>query len=59
MTCKCGASFEVDTYEDDMLATLWAQRFVDGHKLCGFMAPVVQDPQETIYLIDLEEIDEE
>ena len=46
MTCKCGADFQVDTRNNELLASMWAQQFITAHGACGFMAPVIKDKVE-------------
>jgi hypothetical protein len=38
--CQCGASFEVDSYQEEEANTVWdmAQRFVESHTKCGFVS---------------------
>jgi hypothetical protein len=46
MTCKCDASFQVELEDNDTLALLWAQSFVESHRVCGFMEPVKNNDNE-------------
>lgn len=37
MTCKCDASFQIETTENETLAMVWAQSFVNTHAECGYI----------------------
>lgn len=41
MSCKCEASFQIES-ENDTLATLWAQSFINSHTDCGYMTSAKQ-----------------
>jgi hypothetical protein len=46
-TCQCMADLQFEM--DDAMANtgfLWAQKFIDQHEACGFMAPTKKDTQE-------------
>jgi hypothetical protein len=37
MSCNCSASFQADTTDNETLAMVWAQSFVNAHNGCGYM----------------------
>ena len=62
MTCKCGADFQVDTHSENLLASMWAQQFIEAHKSCGFMAPVTREESTELQVINIktkEEVDKD
>ena len=54
MTCNCGADLQLEApHSNDTLVLVWAQRFVDAHQACGYMAPAAKDDPETTRKITL------
>jgi hypothetical protein len=54
MTCKCEASFQADTSDNETLAMVWAQSFVNAHHECGYMTkPPVQNVEEKMRRLDV------
>lgn len=46
MTCSCMATFQVNAGSNEIVIMSWAQRFIDGHQSCGYMAPFNTDVSE-------------
>jgi len=47
MTCVCVASFQVETAEEnEHLAMMWAQQFINAHTQCGYMTQPRTDKAE-------------
>jgi hypothetical protein len=54
MTCKCEASFQADTSDNETLAMVWAQSFINAHHECGYMTkPQVQNDEEKMRRLDV------
>jgi|APCry1669192269_1035402.scaffolds.fasta_scaffold00635_23 hypothetical protein len=47
MNCSCTASFSVDSDENDTLAMLWANQFINSHQSCGFMTKATMPVEES------------
>jgi hypothetical protein len=54
MTCKCDASFQVETTDNETLAMVWAQSFINTHEGCGYIIrPAFEDNSEKTKRIDI------
>jgi hypothetical protein len=54
MSFKCEASFQADTSDNETLAMVWAQSFVNAHSECGYMSkPKPADLMEKMRLMDV------
>lgn len=54
MSCNCGAQYQADSVENELLITLWGQRFVNAHQDCGFVSRVVEEEKEKTKRYDIE-----
>jgi hypothetical protein len=54
MTCKCDASFQVETTDNETLAMVWAQSFINTHESCGYIIrPAFDNNPEKMKRIDI------
>lgn len=53
LTCTCVASFQFESEDESNLALMWAQQFVDAHRVCGFVANTKVDKPETLKRFDV------
>jgi hypothetical protein len=53
MTCKCEASFQADSDNNELLVMVWANSFVNAHKECGYMTKGVEDAEEKMKRYDV------
>ena len=54
MTCECGAAFQSEADDNDMLLMLWGQSFVNAHQAHGFMSkPKGEDTPEKTKRYDI------
>lgn len=53
MNCQCMANMQIETEENESLAVLWAQKFVEAHESCGYMAPTKVDTPEVTKRYDI------
>ena len=53
MTCKCEASFQADSDDNELLVTLWASSFVNAHRDCGYMTKPVEEVEEKMKRYDV------
>ena len=54
MSCKCESSFQIDTSENETLAMVWAQSFLNAHRECGYMTGIpIQNDEEKMRRLDV------